>query len=220
MSLRGVGIQSRHGKARTPLDKHPRGMGSTALCERCNNFTGQQFGDAFADWTVQCQRYSDKIGSSKLYVSFDITPLPVIEEILTMGLAASPGAHPNSLKSLRRFILTPFERYVPDRLGIYAYFNPHVESKTDPPNKMIGDAMIIKFGEGPQAFVLAEVAFPPMGYVIVVRDEHYRNVAEKEGLCDITFFGEISRRRTLWLSIPVKRPIGPFPIRYLDSPND
>jgi hypothetical protein len=197
-------------------------MGRHTLCEECNGWTGRWYGSAFADWTIQLQRYVDKLErGNELAVSFSIDPLKVIKQIATMALASSDFA-PGYQRELRRFVRHPFEQFVPHGYRFFMYLNSPIADCQLPPNRLTGTAGILNVGGGgPHTLVMAEIAFPPAGYVILFADPHVPCEATRKGLCEITQFGNYrsGKSSVVWLTLRTRRPVGPCPLHYMECPH-
>ena len=70
--------------------------------------------------------------------------------------------------------------------------------------------------QGTALTILAEIAFPPMGYLGSLRDPDHRQIAEVLELADITHFGRFryGETATLAVRLPVRIPFGPAPAHY------
>ena len=220
-TLWGMGIGSKHSKL-PPVEQHRRGMGRESLCEKCNGKTASYFGDAFADWTFQALEYAKKVnGDNRVALPFSIKPLNVIKQIATMAIAAAPLSDSPSLRELRRFILSPFEQYLPGGFRIRAYLNPaRPQLHDDPmltPNRMSGPSAIMDIKAGKVSNIYCEVAFPPMGYVVFCDDPDKRLTDQIASLAEITFFGRFryGQRADVMVNLPVRNPFGPVPGNYL-----
>jgi hypothetical protein len=73
-TLESLRIENEYGK-NAPL-KMNQGMGKRSLCEKCNGWTGAEYGEAFAEWTVQALRFSSRASSdARLLLPFEFEPL-------------------------------------------------------------------------------------------------------------------------------------------------
>jgi len=191
-----------------------RGMGRRTLCEACNGRTADLYGEAFAEWTRQALSFVGRIGPNPvLSLPFDIFPLRVLKQVLTMALAATGAGEPRRCGELQRMILCPHQRYLPYEYGVFAYFNPTGG------HRLAGNVAVLRTNRGLVNYVLAEVAFPPMGYCVVRLDAQDPSIPRQEGLCDIGFFSRFGyhERRTVWLTMSKRTPAGPFPLAYPEA---
>ena len=197
-----------------------RGMGRYSLCVRCNGWTAKHYNDAFADWTFQALEYAGKVGSENVVaLPFRIKPLHVLKQVATMALAVAPFGDTPTMRRLRRFALYPFEPYLPPDFDIRAYLNParagHRQKKVETLNRMTETCAILDVSNGSVSHIVAEIAFPPMGYVVLFRNPQRLtdSIAELES---ISFFGEsrYTEQRAIVVSLPVRAPFGPVPGHY------
>ena len=204
--------------------RYPRGMGTWSLCERCQQFTQHHYNDAFGEWIAQVQHYADQIrGDEYVNGSFNIRPLNVIKQIATMVLAAAKFNGHRNHEHLRRFIQLPHERHLPVAFEFFAYLNPRRPGRELPQSRMETDAGIVDIKKGTRAFVVADIAHPPAGYVAVYSDTDKPLMAEARALTCISHFGhaEYGKRWQGWLRLAVRTPFGPAPLRYSeDAAND
>jgi hypothetical protein len=200
----------------------PRGLGCYAFCERCNGQTGAWYGEAFAVWTAQCLRYASKITSvSAVEVPFHIQPLNVLKQIATMAIAVSGSRKSNPTSdALRRFILSRQSMSLPPNIFFKTYFNPVDPARTGQPqltqNRLSGSCAVLDIRSGNSVFIVAEIAFPPMGYVVYSMSPGEKASEDFESLCDIRrFFNNYySQTASIFMRIPVRRPFGPVPGYY------
>src|SRR5687767_2842842 len=88
-TIYGLHLGSKHDKPPVLLEG-PRGLGRHALCQSCNGKTADWYGDAFAEWTMQCLCYAERLrGTSTVLLPFTIRPLNVLKQIATMAIAVS-----------------------------------------------------------------------------------------------------------------------------------
>lgn len=191
-----------------------RGLGRTTLCEQCNGRTAALYGSAFAEWTRQALRFAGRVGAeTTLCLPFDVCPLGVLKQVLTMALAATGGGESQRCGELQRWILCPQQRHLPREYGVFAYFNP------DGGYRLAGNVAVLRPDRGLVNYVLAEVAFPPMGYCVLRLGPAEPSIPKHEGLCDIGFFSRFGyeERRTVWLTMARRSPTGPFPLAYPEA---
>jgi hypothetical protein len=223
-TLYGIQIGSRFKKP-SPPSKYPRGVGRYALCKKCNEFTADYYGGPFADWTYQCLAYAEKIrGDNYCHLSFRIRPLSVLKQILTMGLAISPFSRSDPLSAVRKFVRCPHEVHCPNMIRVKAYLNPRQASRQHPlltQIRLAGHCSVLNTDVGRSFGLLAEVAFPPLGYLIAFTNggPFPPSVAE---LADITHFGSFAfdAVQSRHILLPVKIPFGPVPGYYPQMNSD
>src|SRR5207237_9202177 len=98
-------------------------------------------------------RFADKTGSeSVVSVPFDILPLAVLKQILTMAMATTSYVGGNYYRDIRRFIMIPFERHLPSEYRVSVYFTPSEAYR------LVGGAGVLRTSRGVSNFVIAEVA--------------------------------------------------------------
>jgi hypothetical protein len=220
-TLYGLASGSKHGKP-PPLLNRPAGLGQRSLCERCNNITGSYYGDAFADWTIQCLRYAERIkASSEIVLSFRLQPLNVLKQIATMIIAVS-GSKANGewLDVLRAFVLSPQLMALPTGVVVAAYLNPVDPLRVKVPlltqNRLSGSCAVLDVQIGASVFVLGEVAFPPMGYVAYHAGDGARVSNDFGSLCDLRGFSNYryGREASIFIQMPARFPFGPVPGYY------
>lgn len=196
-----------------------RGLGIASLCESCNNFTGQRYGEAFWAWTAQCARYADRIGDEHgCLLPFEIQPLEVLKQVMTMAMAAGQCGNTRTMNELRQFVLTPDARICPSTVEVLTYLVPPTRDRRRPEltlNRFINSCAVMHIDSRTSFGVLSEIAFPPAGYLVVFSIEE-RSLAELLGLTDIGYFGRSPPRevRPLHIHLPVRRPFGPVPGYY------
>jgi hypothetical protein len=220
-TIYGLHLGSKHDKPPVLL-KGPGGLGRNALCQSCNGQTAAWYGDAFAEWTMQCLSYAERLrDTSTVLLPFTIKPLNVLKQIVTMSLAvaACKVADPQ-VDPLRRFVLSPHAMYLPDGVTFRSYFNPIDRARSGnamlTQNRLSGSCAVLDVRSGSSVFVLAEVAFPPMGYVTYFSKSYERVSDDFATLCDIGRFGQypLGRSDTLMFQLPVRYPFGPVPGYY------
>lgn len=220
-TLYGLHLGSQFGKP-PPLLRGPAGLGRCTLCRRCNGLTASYYGEAFADWTTQCLRYADRgVGSGKIILSFRIQPLNVLKQITTMIMAVSMSTESaETFDAIRAFTLSRESMALPNDVIVAAYLNPTDPGRAGVPlltqNRLAGPCAILDTRVGTSVFVVGEVAFPPMGYVIYRIDGAARVSADFAALHDLRAFSNLryGRFADLFMNMPVRYPFGPVPGHY------
>lgn len=204
--------------------RYRAGMGVETLCERCNGFTGDYYGFAFAEWVRQALDYADRYeraGGQEQHIllPFHIEPLAVLKQIVTMTLAVTQVS--NAYPMLRRFVLMPFEPLMAQGMSIRVYLNPRRSGWQEPQNRMNGMSVAMNVRTGESTHTIADIAFPPLGYWVARTKRPGRQLAEFAGLLDVTNFGRFhyGQVATVWLRMPVKLPVGPVAFHEQHYPN-
>jgi hypothetical protein len=199
-------------------DKNVGGMGRYSFCGHCQNLTQRHYNRAFYDWTVQALRHSERVGHSQesQIMAVRIRPLQVLKQIATMALAVADFKAHWIDDHLRRFVQNPEERHLPLSFEFYVYLNPERSGYELCQSRLeIGQLLMQVAGNRSQALVYAEIALPPLGYVVVYNDEATL-LPEAAVLTNISHFGHFGYGEELsgWMSMSVRTPFGPFPLRY------
>lgn len=106
-----------------------QGLGVETLCEDCNGFTGDHYGESFAEFAAQALKYADSYVDQNgtetvIMVPFLINPLLVLKQIATMALAVSPIRTDHDMMMLRHFVLKPYKRLDNQRIRFRVYLTP------------------------------------------------------------------------------------------------
>lgn len=214
LALRTLDTMGRGWKGRAHFR---RGLGRRTLCTKCNGITASLYGSAFAEWTeiATCHvaRFHPHLLPAIATIPFDIMPARVLKQILTMALAATGDGESDRCGELQRFILSVDRRYLPPEYGVYAYLNPTGA------RRLAANVAVLRSNEGIVNYVLAEVAFPPMGYCVVRLAHNEQSIPAMEGLSNISCFSRFSHneRRTIWLEMSSRTPTGPYPLAYAET---
>ncbi len=158
-------------------------MGVRTLCAECNGKTARYYGDAFAQWVRQALGFAEKYErvdgrDNRVLLPFTIKPLEVLKQIVTMTLAVDKPGAIDAVYPLRRFVLTPFETLMTDRISFRVYLNPRRSGWTEPQNRMNGNFGVMNVATGESTFTIADIAFPPLGYWSAWTDSGKRPLAE------------------------------------------
>jgi hypothetical protein len=197
--------------------KFRAGMGVKTLCGDCNEKTAHYYGEAFAEWAAQALDYAtkydeDHAADNYLHLPFTIEPLAVLKQIVTMLLAVSDPSGREEYRAMRRFVRVPFEQGLPPTLNIRTYLNPKKAKWVEPQNRMVGKS--VTYNVNTKAFVhtVADIAFPPLGYWATILSHDHWQLREYLDLADMSHFAKFPwrRRRTVYLSMPVRCPVGAF----------
>ncbi|MEK7724938.1 MAG: hypothetical protein AAB336_11345 [Acidobacteriota bacterium] len=197
---------------KTPARNHNRGLGEHSLCERCNNLTGAWYGTAYSEWAKQGMIYLDVIEkSSSIDIPFYIQPLNVLKQMATMTLAMSNGGFVNKHIELKRFVLNKRDRFLPKEYLFYVYLtNKKSEAR------YMAETVSLNIFTGESDFVLAEVALPPFGFVVLSAMPEKKSSVKSENLCSINHFANYDYNGwiTVFLKIPIHRIWSPTPLDY------
>jgi hypothetical protein len=190
-----------------------RGLGHHAFCGKCNELTAKWYGDAFADWTIQCLNYASRIDSSpSIYVPLDIKPLNVIKQIATIAVAMAAPASLDlpHVVELRRFVLDPTRKHLPAPFSALVYLNAQGRPVFS------GSAVVLTVSTGRHSHVWSEVSVPPLGYCMMTDRDSTPSHSAVERLCDVSVFGEceFEERKLVWLRLANLRPGGTYPLHY------
>lgn len=220
-TLYGMTIGAEH-KKMPPLKDCRRGMGRHSLCEKCNGMTAHYYNEAFANWTLQALELASKVDGDKYVCStfHEIKPLSILKQIATMAIATADFMNTPSVRSLRRFVLVPFEQYMPKEFQIRIYLNPPLRldrrDKMLTPNRMTTSATTMDITDGSVTACMAEVAFPPMGYLTLWDNPEFKITGTTLELTNVSHFGlyRWGQKADVRLSLPVRKPFGPVPGHY------
>ncbi|WP_342419258.1 hypothetical protein [Paenibacillus sp. FSL H8-0168] len=156
---------------------HQKGAGSFSLCAKCNNDTGAYYGNDFIDWAYQAMVLNQmSLGSGEIYYPFNIFPLRVIKQILTMFFSTNGEAFHKNNRDLARFVLNPESVYMKPDIRIFVYL------MTGEYMRYTGLASMGSFDTG-KITTLSEISFPPMGYIMTINSD-----PPDERLFEITHF--------------------------------
>jgi hypothetical protein len=188
-----------------------KGLGSYSLCERCNNYTGAWYGQAFVAWTRQGYDWLDKVhGEKMLNLPYYIRPLNVLKQVLVMAMAMSTEVSLNAHRDVRQFLLSPRQRHLPLDYRAFVYFGMKGQLRFNS-----GMALLDTEGKGAD-FIMAEVALPPFGYYVTRPVGDRPSLAESKGLYDISWFANygFNEWTQVHLRIPTRETHFPSPLDY------
>jgi hypothetical protein len=197
---------------KTPRRKHRRGLGEYSLCISCNNLTGAWYGDAYAEWARQAMSYLDRIEKTVIIsIPFYIKPLNVLKQMVSMALAMSADGANLDYDELRRFVLNVRERNISPEYLFYVYL---ANKKSEP--RYMANSYQTNIETGETDFVLAEVALPPLGFVVLNSIPNRKSSVTSENLCSINHFSkyEYNVWTPIYLKIPIHRIWSPTPLDY------
>jgi hypothetical protein len=153
-----------------------KGSGGYTLCESCNNDTGDWYARDFSDFAHQGVEIL-KNSNNPFYVNgfYQIKPLNVFKQILTMFIAIDKSGILRSNKALVNFILNKESIECPIEYKVYLYYTLSVKYR------MMGYSFIMDPKLGFQKW--SEINFPPFGYVLAED-----SLAPFERMVDLTDF--------------------------------
>lgn len=191
--------------------KQQLGAGGYTLCdgsEGCNVKTGNWYSHAFVDFAYQGMSIlKGTQGRATLIYPFNIFPLRLIKQIITMFFSVNSDRFRLAQPALVRFILNKDEKYLPPNIKVFAFYT--VSHR----NRMIGAAGVIK-GLGTShshTIVISEITFPPFGFAMTLD-----SYCPDNRLLDITGFStfDYNDKRTLRMRLPVLPIYTGFPGDY------
>ncbi len=182
------------------LKTSQRGVGDHTLCITCNNNTGTMYGSAFVEF---CKRAADVLsqayGYPTLHYEYSTYPLRVIKQIVTMFFSTNSPEWRKSCPDLEKFVLDKQDRYLPERYGIFLYYN--IEGTL---LKHTGIQRVLKFDPdwiaSPNLSEFSEIVHPPFGYLMTTDSDK-----PDDRLFDISWFSNFTfdDYRRVYLKIPV-----------------
>lgn len=143
--------------------KSNKGFGSDTLCEACNNNTGNWYAKDFGVFAREGMTILKASENTLPIVKgvYNIKPLNVFKQILTMFMSADKSGILRSKEGLVEFILNKSSNDLPKDLNIHLYSN------ASPVKRMLGyctvaDALDPNFG----VRRWSEINFQPFGYFL------------------------------------------------------
>lgn len=157
--------------------KNNKGFGGYTLCQNCNNNTGSWYGKDFTNFAQQGMSII-KDFKTPFFVTglYDIKPLNVVKQILSMFMSADKSGHLSSQKELVDFILIKELTEIPKKYKIFLYSNFSLT------RRLIGHSIVYLGNQGIHKW--SEINFKPFGYFFTEESEP----ADKS-MCDISYFG-------------------------------
>lgn len=148
-----------------------KGFGSGTLCESCNNNTGNWYAKDFGLFAKEGMAILKASEQTLPIVKgvYNIKPLNVFKQILTMFLSADKSGVLRSKEGIVEFILNKSSNDFPKEINIHLYSN------ASPMKRMLGysvvsDAVDLEFG----VRRWSEINFQPFGYFLT-DDSHPPN---------------------------------------------
>jgi len=136
-----------------------KGFGAHTLCISCNNNTGAWYGEDFCNFARQGMDLLSAMETPG-YVSgnYQIKPLNVLKQILTMFMSADRTGHLQSNSELVNFLLSKESQAMPKSLKVFIYSNASSQKR------MLGYSVSFVEGLGIQRW--SEINFQPFGYLL------------------------------------------------------
>lgn len=158
-----------------------RGSGDYTLCISCNNKTGGWYGKDFSVFTHQGMKIinqKENHDNGIVRGTYEIKPLNVIKQILTMFMSIDHSGELRGQKDLVDFIQNKDKQHLPSRFKIYLF------STLSPIKRMMGYAICGRPGEDVKQW--SEINFDPFGYFLTID-----SAPPISGMTDITMFGSV-----------------------------
>lgn len=202
-----------------PARAYKGGLGRESFCEACQQKTQTFYGTPYFEWVKQAVVLAERCGTDEGVTIFSarFRPLPVIKQIITSLLAIGDFLGTPDLVRLRAFIQQPRRSGSIMPFAIYAYLNPPNDVFGGLPQSRLNQTTtLMDFTGKPPVTVFAELAYPPLGFVMVWQDFNVKLSREVSGLTDISHFSlyEFEDEIDLPMNMAVRTPFGPFNLRY------
>jgi hypothetical protein len=186
------------------------GMGSYSLCPKCNNDTGAWYGERFIQFCKKGMLILKKTNyRPSLYYFWEIYPLAVIKQILSMFLTINSLAFRDKYSDLVSFILNKQAKHLHPRYRIYIYFNHGGMHRATP----ISAKLDLKTStmQPLRISLMTEISYPPFGYLMTIDSEQ-----PDPDVVDITYFStyDYNQLKTLSMDYPVYPTYTLFPGDY------
>jgi hypothetical protein len=136
------------------------GIGYNSFCEKCNNFLGSNYVNAYKIWVnAGLQLLVDSEFAACHFELINIQPLPVLKQIISMFLAINDPEFIESFPELSEFVQNKNQTELPDKFQIYTYLTRAERFRYM--NYCAKNNL-----ENGKTIQCSEIAFPPFGYVI------------------------------------------------------
>lgn len=180
-----------------------RGAGGYHLCKSCNNNTGSWYANDYIEFTKQ----GAYVMTNHVYANhficaeYDIKPLNVLKQILTMSIALESGNYLIEIPGLREFILNRHSQNIPPNIRVLMYMTSKINLRNALSWSNM-DGYMRTFGE---------ICYKPFGFHISI-DSPTNN----RPYCDITFFLHVKFNEELSETLPLRclTPNSFFPGMY------
>lgn len=156
-----------------------RGAGGYTLCDSCNNNTGDWYARAFVDFTHQGYEYLYYLKTySTAHVTFRISPLKVIKQILTMFCSACGPDFARKNPKVPKYLLDRQSLEYPGQFVFLSFY----DKATSVASRQSGISGRLDL-ESSKSMIYSEISFPPFNLVLSFTPE-----PPDSRLCDITRF--------------------------------
>lgn len=190
-----------------PRIKQQQGAGGYTLCPKCNNDTGGWYGRSYADWADQAfQILLRADGQPSLFYSFNIYPLRVIKQIVTMFFSVNSPNFRTIHPYLEHFVRNKRLKGLPPELSLYVGYSFNGHSRSAGVSGLLDGT-----AGGGGSYVFSEIAFPPFVFVLCLASP-----PPEKTLIDISWFAlfDYDHCRYIDLRLPVLDIQSPFPGDY------
>jgi hypothetical protein len=161
------------------------GIGYNSFCEKCNNFLGTNYVNPYMRWVnAGVKLLADTEFAACYFEIFEIQPLPILKQIVSMFLAINDKHFLESFPELSQFVLDKEQNKLPEKFKIYTYLT-RAERIRYMHYSAQGD---LRTGGVIQC---SELAYPPFGYVLT-----FNSSIPHTYLNNITSFKEYSFNST------------------------
>jgi len=186
-----------------------RGMGDYTLCPSCNRLTSYWYVKSFANFCYMGMEILQRSnGNPKLIYMYQLYPLRIIKQIITMMFSANSEVFRDKHPHLTKFVLDKYRKYLNPRYRFWLYYNYIGEPRFS------GVTARANFNNG-SSIVFSEITYPPFGYVMTLENSEKRNDPPDNRLIEISNFvnygyNEFDYREIKAISLPT----------YLEFPGD
>lgn len=179
--------------------KSNKGLGSYSLCKSCNNLTGAWYGESFSEFTKQGMEIilNHKPGAYFISGTYNIRPLNVIKQIISMHLSVDKSGSLRGVEGLQNFVLEKSNKNLPKTITVYLY------STLSKIKRMHGYSMVWENGK---TNTWSEINFQPFGYFLAVNSQ-----AAHEDMININHFTKYSYDEVIEIKLET---------RYLEVKNN
>jgi hypothetical protein len=157
-------------KQENPLDFKPRGkkrqggIGYNSFCRKCNSFLGSNYVPSYDRWAKAGYQVLSKSELARIkYKVYDLEPLKILKQIISMFLAINDTWYLESYPELAEFVKDKNSNFLPEKFKVFTYLNSNGNVRYINHN-VVGD-----FNSG-SIINCSEITFPPYGYVLTFGD--------------------------------------------------
>lgn len=182
-----------------------KGMGAYTLCKKCNNNTGRWYSIHYAEWARQGLLLSSALHKSNLQSTlfhiFHILPLNVLKQIICMFFSVNQQKFSAKQKDLVKFVLDRNEKYLPNDINIYTFYNISSRMRVSGVSARIDN--ILFQSQHKHMHVFSELTYPPFGYILT-----FDTLPPSDNLCSIKHFAKYDYNE--YADIHLRVPILPI----------